>query len=176
LLQWSLQFPELGVAHAAKEAFFEIYDEPSKVAAQRAAQAWLERLPDMVAKEFRETSVALRSWWDEIFAWYDYPVSNAYTESVNRLAKDLNRMGRGYSFDVVRARLLLDPEARKPTTKSIRSRTPKPSTNSGFSSFAGSMSMGRMVPQIAYDITEKTVEYGPHIPTLCRLLEAGHFD
>jgi hypothetical protein len=25
-------------------------------------------------------------------------------------------------------------------------------------------------------IEERKVEYGPHIPTLCRLLEEGHFD
>jgi hypothetical protein len=34
------------------------------------------------------------------------PVTNAYTESINRLAKDKNREGRGYSFEVMRARML----------------------------------------------------------------------
>ena len=90
-------------------------------------------MPAEIAKDFRETSTALRNWWEQIFAWYDYPVSNAYTESVNRLAKDLNRMGRMVA-----------------------------------SSFS--------LADLGFDEPEKVVEYGPHIPTLCRLLEAGHFD
>lgn len=80
-------------------------------------------------------------------------------------------MGRGYSFDVVKARLLLDPEARKATTKTIRSRPAKVASVPQFG-------MGRMVPMSTMDFVgaERTVEYGPHIPTLCRLLEVGHFE
>jgi hypothetical protein len=36
----------------------------------------------------------------------DIPITNAFTESINRLAKDKNRDGRGYSFEVMRARML----------------------------------------------------------------------
>ena len=40
-------------------------------------------------------------------AWIDdIPVTNAFTESINRLAKDKNSDGRGYSFEVMRARML----------------------------------------------------------------------
>jgi transposase len=35
----------------------------------------------------------------------DMPVTNAYTESIN-LAKDKNREGSGYSFEVMRIRML----------------------------------------------------------------------
>lgn len=40
LLEWTKLFPALGVAHAAKERFMDIYREPTKEAAQRAAHAW----------------------------------------------------------------------------------------------------------------------------------------
>lgn len=168
LLSWSAMFHELGAAHAVKEGFFDIYDAPTKEEAQERARAWLRRIPEMVQADFKPLVTALNSWWNEIFAWFDYPVTNAYTESVNRLAKDMNRMGRGYSFEVVRARLLTDQEARKATASVIRSK-PRGSRPSG------ELSMGRMVPSILEPI-ERVVEYGPHIPTLCRLLEEGHFE
>lgn len=176
LLEWVKQFPVLGIAHAAKEAFTDIYREPTKEAAQRAARAWLARMPAEIAKDFRETSTALRNWREQIFAWYDYPVSNAYTESVNRLAKDLNRMGRGYRFEVVKARLLLDPEARKATSTTIRSRSRRPAAQSSPVGMDRMVASSFSLADLCFDEPEKVVEYGPHIPTLCRLLEAGHFD
>ena len=44
------------------------------------------------------------NWREEIMTYFetDMPVTNAYTESINRLAKDKNREGRGYSFEVMR--------------------------------------------------------------------------
>src|SRR3546814_2573618 len=49
----------------------------------------------------------------------DMPVTNAYTESINRLAKDKNREGRGYSFEVMRARMIYTTKHKKkaPTAK-----------------------------------------------------------
>jgi hypothetical protein len=79
-------------------------------------------------------------------------------------------MGRGYSFEVVRARLLTDQEARKPTTSVIRAKPRKPAPV-----LVDFMSMARAVPTY-YDVPDRVIEYGPHIPTLCRLLEEGHFD
>lgn len=179
LRDWSILFPALGVAHAVKEGFFAIYDQPTRAAAEREAKLWLSRIDALVAKEFRETQVALNSWWGEIFNWYDYKVTNAYTESVNRLAKDVNRMGRGYSFDVIRARLLFDQEARKPTKGVIRKKVRKPvEVNERFYSFACDDSTASTSQRLKYQtvVEEHVVEYGPHIPTLCHLFEAGHFD
>lgn len=48
----------------------------------------------------------------------DTPVTNAFPESLNRLAKDKNREGRGYSFEVMRARMLYTTNHKKKTTKS----------------------------------------------------------
>ena len=174
LRKWAELFPELGAAYAVKEAFFDIYQAPTKEEAQERAETWAKTIPAAVAGEFKALHTALYSWWAEIFAWFDFPVTNAYTESVNRLAKDMNRMGRGYSFDVVRARLLTNQEARKAGSSVIRSRTRKePAPVVGYSM---GWAMPEMPNAVEYDIQEKVVEYGPHIPTLCRLLEEGHFE
>ena len=82
----------------------------------------------------------------------------------------MNRMGRGYSFDVIRARLIYDDKARQPTRKTVRSRVQVLDDMDKFALVTASPSPVRT------KIVETTVEYGPHIPTLCKLLESGHFE
>ena len=178
LEKWTEMYPVLGAAYRAKEAFHDIYTHRSKDDAQKAAQEWLASMDKDVAWAFRENMGALRSWWDEIFNHYDYPTSNAYTESINNIAKGMNRMGRGYSFDVIRARLLFDDDARKDTRTTIRKKTRKKVERPSIGFALGGMSMSRMSTySLAYeDIYEDvTVEYGPYLPTLARKLEAGDF-
>jgi transposase len=44
---------------------------------------------------------------EEIFAYFSYDgATNAYTEALNGLVKLVNKVGRGYSFDAIRAKLL----------------------------------------------------------------------
>ena len=100
-------------------------DQPTRKTAEAEARAWLGRLDPMIATAFRETAGALNRGWDEVFDICDHPVTNACTESVDRLAKGLNRMGRGCSFGVIRARLLFDREARKPTSAVVRTKVRK---------------------------------------------------
>lgn len=72
-------------------------------------------------------------------------------------------MGRGYSFEVMRARLIYEKQARKPTTK-LRERKPK-----------GKPQPETLSRSVGLEKVPRTVEYGAHIPTLCELLESGHF-
>ncbi len=177
LEKWTEMFPALGAAYKAKEAFHDIYTHASKDDAQKAAQEWLQSVDKDVAWAFRETMGALQIWWTEIFNHYDYPTSNAYTESINNIAKGMNRMGRGYSFDVIRARLLFDDDARKDTRKTIRKKVRK-AVERPVVGFATPMSMSRMMaPTVNYeDVYEEVkLEYGPYLPTLARKLEAGDF-
>lgn len=166
---WREKFPDLVDAYWVKEAFHDLYEQPSETEARAMASAWLASIPVPIEGAFKETAHALRSWSDEVFNHYRCRISNAYTESVNRLAKDMNRMGRGYSFEVIKARLVYDQVARKKTTQSIRHRS-KPA--------GGTPSMERMTLDYlnAPDPAERVIEYGPHIPTLCDLLESGHFE
>jgi hypothetical protein len=46
-----------------------------------------------------------------LFSYWDKQVTNAYPEAINGVAKGTNRMGRGYNFDVIRARLLYKPRS-----------------------------------------------------------------
>lgn len=137
IADWATEFPALVAAYQAKEAFHALYEHKTRQDAEKAAKEWLDALPYDVQWAFKDTATALRNWWPQVFNFYDCRTSNAYTESVNRLAKDMNRMGRGYSFEVIRAQLLYEEKARSVTRKA---------------------------------------EYGPHIPTLCDMLESGQFE
>lgn len=50
----------------------------------------------------------VHNFYEQIFAYWDCPIaiSNGYTECTNRLIRENNLRGRGYSFEVLRARTL----------------------------------------------------------------------
>lgn len=55
---------------------------------------------------FGEVLTAWSHWQQDILAYFDHPVTNAYRESLNSLIRATDRMGRGYSFAVLRAKML----------------------------------------------------------------------
>jgi transposase len=180
LQKWSAWYPELGLAYDAKEAFFCLFDQGlDSQTAKEALIAWQRGIDPKIARHFEPLTKALHNWMPEILNGFGYPITNAYTESINRLAKDVQRMGRGYSFDVVRAKMLYNAEANKPTTSTIRKKKRKPLeeepttylfTDNVFEKFGATKTRYETI------IAEEKRYYGPHIPTLCELLEQGHFD
>jgi hypothetical protein len=89
---------------------------------------------------------------DDVFAYWDAPqgITNAYKEGINGLVKVANRMGRGSSYEMIRAKTLYADHARKVASGLRACLGPVPTTGSP----------GR-------------IEYGPHIPTLVDDSEAG---
>ena len=75
---------------------------------------------------------------------------------MNGLIKLSNRLGRGYSYEIIRAKTLYAKHARK-VGSGVRLSKPSES-------------------QIPTKSTTETVEYGPHIPTLVELAESGELD
>mgnify|MGYP000081794141 FL=1 len=150
--------PELALAYDFKEAFFRIYDDPTKESAMRAFEAWENSLPDKELDKFHSLAKTVHNHYDDIFAYWDLPsqITNAYTECLNGLIKMANRIGRGYSYEIIRAKTLYAKQARK--------------VGSGVRLLPSSES------QISAKTTSETIEYGPHIPTLIGLAEDGDFD
>jgi len=106
LEMWLDNEPELAEAYRLKEDFYAIYDMP-KADATKALDEWIERCKaSPVKKDFREILSALRNWREPILAYFDHPITNGYTEALNGVAKVINRQGRGYTFDVIRVRVL----------------------------------------------------------------------
>ncbi|MDX2299938.1 MAG: ISL3 family transposase [Xanthomonadaceae bacterium] len=169
MLDWFQQFPLLGEAHALKEGFLSVWDHKSRADAEAACSQWLVNIPAELAPMFKDLTTAVHNWQEEIFAYFEQPITNAYTESVNRVAKDMNRMGRGYSFEVIRARMLHNTKARKDgaavETMLVDDKGPM-TTNFEFQ---------RMTTLPTRKKVTRVVEYGPYLPTLARMLEEGYF-
>lgn len=50
-----------------------------------------------------------------VLAYFEEPYTTGYVEAVNRVLDDLQRAGRGYSFEVIRAKLMLAERLEKRT-------------------------------------------------------------
>ena len=101
----------LAIAFDLKEDFFGIYDNnpSSKENAQKDFAEWEESIPeDALYDKFRELANTVHNFYEQIFAAWDCPIaiSNGFTECTNRLIRENNLRGRGYSFEVLRARTL----------------------------------------------------------------------
>ena len=110
---WIKNYPELGEAYRLKEQFFGIYDAESPDEAQAKYLQWERSLTPEIADAFSDITRAWGNWTWPILAYFEHPVTNAYTESLNSLIRVMNRLGRGYSFEALRAKILFSEGAHK---------------------------------------------------------------
>jgi transposase len=103
---WSKLHPELGEAYRLKERFFAIYDAEDRHEAANAYATWAASIPPSLRTAFAPITTAFKTWHEPILAYFDHPITNAYTESLNNLIRVMNRVGRGYSFEALRAKIL----------------------------------------------------------------------
>jgi hypothetical protein len=111
---WTKSFPILGEAYELKEAFYSVWDIEDKHTAKVVLEAWIRSIPDSVRQAFEPLTTAINNWSEEMFNYYEYKATNAYTESLNAIIRQTDRIGRGYSFDVIRAKILYSRGIRKP--------------------------------------------------------------
>lgn len=112
---WIKNYDELGLAYRLKEGFFKIYDAQSPDEAQALYIAWKQRITPEVEVAFHDLVRAWDNWTPWILRYFDHPITNAYTESLNNLIRVMNRLGRGYSFEALRAKILFAEGAHKHT-------------------------------------------------------------
>lgn len=113
LQAWTDMFPLLGQAYELKEQFFDIYEANSVNEAYELYQNWLSNVPTELMIYFENLIKAVNNWEEGIFNYFNSPITNAYTESLNRLIKTMNHVGRGYYFEVLRAKILFTQGYRK---------------------------------------------------------------
>lgn len=123
--------PELKTLYLLKESFRSIYSCSSRKEAEKRFDQWKlqipSRLPDAALYDengkvikkrgrkkksidrfdpIRSYADTIETWRKEVFNWFELNVSNATTEAINRMLKEINRYGRGYSFDTFRHKVL----------------------------------------------------------------------
>jgi transposase len=113
---WLENYPTLAMAYEIKEAGYRIYEAGTRDEADAAFEEWRASIPQEMKGAFGDFERAWRNWREEILAYFDCRATNAYTESLNNLIRTTNRVGRGYSFEALRAKVLLSEGPEKKTT------------------------------------------------------------
>ena len=126
--------PDIKVAYTIKESFRNIYNTCSSIKeAKKAYIKWCASVPKEEAyKPFHTFMKTVDKWEREIFNYFKHPYTNAFTEAFNGLTKKVNRLGNGYSFPVLRAKMLYTDGLQK-VKKEKRTIKQKVNINSGTS-------------------------------------------
>lgn len=109
---WLKKHPELEAVYWLKEKFFEIYDLPSRAAATMALDDWRAAVVHRrVDQHLKPLLTSTKNWRKEILAYFDRGPNekkrtNALAEAINGNCKLVNKIGRGYRFPMLRAKLL----------------------------------------------------------------------
>lgn len=167
LESWTKNYPALGAAYRAKEQFFDIYNALAVHEAQTLFRDWEAGLAPEIRDAFYPLIRAVNNWMPEIMAYFEHPVTNAYTESLNNLIRVMNRLGRGYSFEALRAKILFTEgvsKVRKPKFQ-------RPRIEQALSSYECFTSYSRMGPSTREP--EHEVNFGADISALVAMIEEG---
>lgn len=73
-------------------------------ACTKAFDEWKTTITDY--PEYLAFADMVENWRTEIFNYFDNRYTNAITESLNRVSKEISAIGRGYNFKVLRAKIL----------------------------------------------------------------------
>lgn len=106
-------YPELEKPYMLKESFRNIYDlAESLEEAEQMYQEWINGCCDENGELiYYETFInTVDNWHNEIFSYFkhkdEHDKTNAQTESFNNRIKEVAGQGRGYTFDVLRAKMI----------------------------------------------------------------------
>lgn len=123
---WTNQFPELGAAYRLKEAFMDIWLNTNETDAREAYRCWLGSMTPEQRSQWAPVLTAMTNWEAEIFAYFGdgQRQTNAFTESMNRQMKDLNRVTRSMSFEMFRAKMLFSVDHKMKRKEKPRRESP----------------------------------------------------
>lgn len=181
---WRQNYPELGLAYRQKEDFYAIYDAKSPEEAKALFNNWLRSMTPEITDAFNDLARAWMNWEPYICNYFNHPVTNAYTESLNNLIRVMNRLGRGYSFEALRAKILFSEGAFKTEKKRPKfERKPANQVAERFAKYSlvTTMDDGEYLDVPAFlrrstegdEPTDELVNYGVDISTLTTLIEKG---
>ena len=111
---WLGNLPALKEAYELKEEFYWIWDTPDPDEGHLRYSQWRHRCMSSNSKDaYKDLVRAVDNWHVEIFNYFDKRLTNAYTDSINSIIRQVERMGRGYSFDALRAKILFNEKLHK---------------------------------------------------------------
>lgn len=98
-------YPQFKTSYYLKEAFRNIYQfAETRYEAEQMYANWLQANEGCHAFDGFISTVG--NWYTEIFNYFDNRYTNAQTESLSNVIREVDRAGRGYTFPVLRAKIL----------------------------------------------------------------------
>jgi transposase len=151
---WFSEFPALRTAYNLKEELFKIYDCRTKYEAVNRFYAWKNSIPKDF-HEFVEVANTIQNWEKEIFNYFDHRITNAFVEGINSTIRAIEKQGRGYSFEVLRAKVMFY----------INHKIEKPKPSYASNTFSNMMLMGRN--------EFRTISYGVPLKNIVTAINEG---
>ncbi|ODA39301.1 ISL3 family transposase [Desulfosporosinus sp. BG] len=107
------KYPSLKEAYWAKEGLKDVYNAKTKYDAYQLYYQWETSISkgNKVGKEMQKLVNKLKK---EVFAYFDGHWTNAYTESFNNVIRRIVRLGNGYSYDTLRAKVIFGSDKAEP--------------------------------------------------------------
>lgn len=100
-------YPQFQTPYLLKEAFRNIYQfAETRAEAEKQYAEWVQANADEDCHAFDGFINTVANWHTEIFNYFDNRYTNAQTESLNNVIREVDRAGRGYTFPVLRAKIL----------------------------------------------------------------------
>lgn len=134
--------------------------------AYRLYQSWLTEVPKELMPYFDPLIKSMNNWEEEIFNYFNVSIINAYTESLNNLIKVTNKIGRGYSFEALRAKILF--------TQGYRKIKKKKKFKEVSTTFDKMYDLQNIPHRPAFKWVYEEI-YGANISTLTKAMEEGSF-
>lgn len=169
LSRWKENYPLLGEAYDLKESFYSIYEASDGKEAYNRYNEWENGLTTEIRPFFHDLHRAVSNWHNEIFTYFDYPIINAYTESMNSVIRHIDKAGRSYGFESIRAKILY--------SSNLHSRYDKPKFTKKKPSQYRRTTVDKCITDDwcqSYGTPEiETINYGVSIDKLAEMLESG---
>lgn len=105
--------PILAEIYKLKEEFRYIYTSQNRAEAEKRYQNWIVAIPDgKIFEPYRKFIKTVKMWHNPIFNYFEFHIDSRYSngpvEAINGEIKRVMRNGRGYSFEMLRYKLIYD--------------------------------------------------------------------
>lgn len=108
---WATEFPDFRDIWQAKERCGSIWDSATEADARAIYDEWKGNLSPLAREAFRPLMDRIDRWQAEIFAAFRVPGATASAETAAALVRIANRAARGYAFDALKVKVMLNRRA-----------------------------------------------------------------
>ena len=107
------RFPVLAECHAALVGFHTFWETADAETCSAKLEGWRQSIGDHAQPFYASLIRTTESWAEEIRNFFTLGLNNGGTESLNNLIRQIAEAGRGYSYENLRRRILLNLAVRK---------------------------------------------------------------